>query len=75
MYSDKVKDHFKNPRNVGKIESSNGMGEVGNPICGDMMTITIEVETSKVLNAVQKTMQGGDEQAWIEAAKRAAEGL
>lgn len=43
MYSDKVKDHFKNPRNVGKVENPGGVGEVGNPICGDMMTITIEV--------------------------------
>ena len=48
MYSDKVKDHFKNPRNVGKVDSSSGVGEVGNPICGDMMTITIEVEDDHI---------------------------
>jgi nitrogen fixation NifU-like protein len=44
MYSETVKDHFKNPRNVGEIENPDGVGEVGNPICGDMMTITIDVE-------------------------------
>ncbi len=44
MYSETVKDHFKNPRNVGEIKDPDGVGEVGNPICGDMMTITIKVE-------------------------------
>ncbi|KZX12004.1 Fe-S cluster assembly scaffold protein NifU [Methanobrevibacter curvatus] len=44
MYSEKVMDHFQNPRNVGKIEDASGVGEVGNPTCGDMMTIYIKVE-------------------------------
>jgi nitrogen fixation NifU-like protein len=48
MYSDVVKDHFKNPRNVGEIENADGIGEVGNPVCGDMMTISIEVEDDTI---------------------------
>ena len=43
MYSDVVKDHFKNPRNVGEIKDADGIGEVGNPVCGDIMAISIEV--------------------------------
>ena len=38
MYSKKVMEHFPNPRNVGEIEDPDGVGEVGNPVCGDMMT-------------------------------------
>ena len=48
MYSDIVKDHFKNPRNVGEIENADGIGEVGNPVCGDMMTISIQVEDDTI---------------------------
>jgi nitrogen fixation NifU-like protein len=44
MYSEKVMDHFKSPRNVGVIEDADGMGEVGNPVCGDMMTFYIKVK-------------------------------
>ena len=44
MYSETVMDHFKNPRNVGEIKDADGVGEVGNPICGDMMKITIKVK-------------------------------
>ena len=43
MYSDLVMEHFRNPRNVGNIEDADGVGEVGNPQCGDMMRITIKV--------------------------------
>jgi nitrogen fixation NifU-like protein len=43
MYSKTVMDHFRNPRNVGTIEDANGVGEVGNPLCGDMMTIYLDV--------------------------------
>jgi nitrogen fixation NifU-like protein len=43
-YSNTVMDHFKNPRNVGEMKDADGVGEVGNPICGDMMTIYIKVE-------------------------------
>ena len=40
IYSDKVMDHFTNPRNVGEISNPDGVGEEGNPVCGDMMTST-----------------------------------
>ena len=43
QYSQKVMDHFMNPRNVGKVDNPNGVGEVGNPTCGDIMHIEIEV--------------------------------
>ena len=44
MYSEKVMDHFMNPRNVGEMENPDGVGEVGNPTCGDLMTLFIRVE-------------------------------
>ena len=44
MYSKTVMDHFRNPRNVGTIEDADGIGEVGNPLCGDMMTIYLKVK-------------------------------
>ncbi|MCL2332383.1 MAG: Fe-S cluster assembly scaffold protein NifU [Actinomycetia bacterium] len=49
IYSDKVMDHFRNPRNVGKIEDPDGEGEVGNPTCGDIMNITIKVDDSDTI--------------------------
>jgi len=47
-YSEKVMDHFRNPRNVGRIENPDGEGTVGNPVCGDMMTITIRVRDDRI---------------------------
>ncbi|GAB4114549.1 MAG: Fe-S cluster assembly scaffold protein NifU [Candidatus Caldatribacteriota bacterium] len=44
LYSEKVMEHFRNPRNVGKIEEADGIGEVGNPVCGDIMKIYIKVK-------------------------------
>jgi len=44
IYSEKVMEHFMNPRNVGEIESPDGVGEMGNPVCGDMMTFYIKVD-------------------------------
>lgn len=44
MYSEKVMDHFSNPRNVGEIEDADGVGVAGNPVCGDVMKITIKVD-------------------------------
>lgn len=46
LYSDKVMDHFRNPRNVGEIEKANGIGEVGNAKCGDIMKIYLKVENN-----------------------------
>ncbi|NLH50296.1 MAG: Fe-S cluster assembly scaffold protein NifU [Myxococcales bacterium] len=48
MYTDKVMDHFGNPRNVGVIENADGIGEEGNPVCGDMMTFYIKVEDGRL---------------------------
>jgi nitrogen fixation NifU-like protein len=47
-YSQKVMDHFSNPRNVGAIEEPDGVGEVGNPACGDIMTFTIKVSDGRL---------------------------
>ena len=47
-YSDKVMDHFMNPRNVGEIKDADGVGEVGNPVCGDMMTFYIKVKDNRL---------------------------
>ena len=44
MYSEKVMEHFSNPRNTGVIDDADGVGEVGNPVCGDMMTFYIKVK-------------------------------
>lgn len=48
MYSKKVMDHFRKPRNVGTIEGADGVGEVGNPLCGDMMTIYLKIEDDRI---------------------------
>lgn len=48
MYSKTVMDHFKNPRNVGVIEDADGVGEVGNPLCGDMMTIYLKIDDERI---------------------------
>jgi len=50
MYSDKVMDHFTNPRNAGVIEQADGIGEVGNPVCGDMMTFYIKVADDRLVD-------------------------
>jgi len=48
MYSKTVMDHFRNPRNVGVIEGADGVGEVGNPLCGDMMTIYLTIKDNVI---------------------------
>jgi len=53
LYSDKVMDHFNNPRNVGVIEDADGVGEVGNPVCGDIMKITFKVDENEKLDDVK----------------------
>ncbi len=47
-YSDKVMDHFTRPRNIGEISDADGTGEVGNPVCGDMMKFTIKVKDDHI---------------------------
>ena len=44
LYSEKVMDHFEHPRNVGEIENADGVGEVGNPTCGDIMRIYLKID-------------------------------
>lgn len=53
MYSQKVMDHFMNPRNVGKIDLANGIGEVGNPVCGDIMHIEIKVNDDDIIEDIK----------------------
>jgi nitrogen fixation protein NifU and related proteins len=59
MYSEKVMDHFTNPRNVGEIENASGVGEVGNATCGDIMRISIEVEDNIIKDVKFKTFGCG----------------
>jgi len=55
MYSEKVMDHFQNPRNVGKMEQPDGVGKQGNPICGDVMELSIRVKENKIEEAKFQT--------------------
>ena len=59
MYSEKVMDHFTNPRNVGEISDADGVGTEGNPTCGDVMKISIKVENGKIVDAKFKTFGCG----------------
>lgn len=59
MYSEKVMDHFMNPRNMGEIESPDGTGMVGNPVCGDMMKIMIRVQDGRITDIKFKTFGCG----------------
>ncbi|MDR2666307.1 MAG: Fe-S cluster assembly scaffold protein NifU [Endomicrobium sp.] len=59
FYSEKVMKHFTNPRNVGEIKGADGIGEVGNPVCGDMMTFYIKVNNNKIEDVKFKTFGCG----------------
>ena len=59
MYTEKVMDHFSNPRNVGEIENANGVGEVGNASCGDIMRISLQVENDVIQDVKFKTFGCG----------------
>lgn len=59
MYTEKVMDHFSNPRNVGEIENANGVGEVGNASCGDIMKIFLQVEGDIIKDVKFKTFGCG----------------
>ena len=58
-YSAKVMDHFNNPRNVGVVEDADGVGEVGNPVCGDMMKISIKVTDGRIADIRFQTLGCG----------------
>ena len=59
IYSDKVMDHFQNPRNVGEIEDANGVGEVGNAKCGDIMKIYLKISNGIITDVKFKTFGCG----------------
>ncbi len=59
MYSKKVMEHFTNPRNVGEIPDADGIGEQGNPVCGDAMKIFIKVQDDKIVDAKFQTFGCG----------------
>ena len=59
MYTDLVMDHFSNPRNVGEIEDADGVGQIGNPVCGDVMRISIDVEGDHISDVKFKTFGCG----------------
>jgi len=59
VYSDKVMQHFMSPRNVGEIADADGIGEIGNPVCGDMMTFHIKVKDNRLEDVKYKTFGCG----------------
>ncbi|HUV53943.1 MAG TPA: Fe-S cluster assembly scaffold protein NifU [Candidatus Krumholzibacteriaceae bacterium] len=59
MYSEKVLEHFKNPRNVGELKDADAEGTVGNPVCGDLMTMYIKVKEDRIEDIKFKTFGCG----------------
>lgn len=59
LYSKKVMEHFQHPRNVGEIKNPDGVGHVGNPVCGDIMELYIKVKNNKIIDAKFKTFGCG----------------
>ena len=59
MYTEKVMDHFMNPRNMGEIPDADGIGTVGNPVCGDLMTVYIKVKDNRLEDVKFKTFGCG----------------
>lgn len=59
MYSEKVMDHFSNPRNVGEIENADGVGQVGNAKCGDIMKVYLKIENDVIVDVKFKTFGCG----------------
>lgn len=55
MYSEKVMEHFQNPRNMGELEDADAVGEAGNPTCGDLMKIYLKVENDRITDITFKT--------------------
>ena len=75
MYTPKVMEHFNNPRNVGVIEDADGVGEVGNPTCGDMMKITIKVKDDRIDDIKFQTLGCGAAIATSSITTEMAKGL
>lgn len=59
MYSEKVMEHFRNPRNVGEMPDADGVGKVGNPVCGDIMELSIKVKDGRIEDAKFRTFGCG----------------
>ena len=59
LYSSKVMDHFRNPRNAGVIENADGVGEVGNPVCGDIMKIYLKIDDNRISDVKFETFGCG----------------
>jgi nitrogen fixation NifU-like protein len=75
IYSEKVMDHFGNPRNVGVIADADGIGEVGNPVCGDVMKITIKVDDDRIDDIKFQTLGCGAAIATSSIATEMAKGM
>ena len=76
MYSEKVMDHFQNPRNMGEIENASGVGTVGNAKCGDIMRMYLDIDDNGVINEVKfKTFGCGAAVATSSMATELVKGL
>ncbi|MBC8389279.1 MAG: iron-sulfur cluster assembly scaffold protein [Actinobacteria bacterium] len=73
-YSKRVMEHFMNPRNVGEIKDADGIGEIGNPVCGDMMSFYIKVKDNKLEDIKFKTFGCGAAIAVSSMVSEAAKG-
>ncbi len=73
-YSKKVMDHFLNPRNVGEVENADGIGVVGNPVCGDLMQVSIRVKDEIITEIKFKTFGCGSAIATASMVTELAEG-
>ena len=72
LYSEKVMDHFRNPRNVGVIENADGVGEVGNARCGDIMKIYLKIEDDRIKDVKFETFGCGRLQNPAECFRRSS---
>jgi len=75
VYSDKVMDHFQNPRNVGVLEDADGIGRVGNPVCGDLMEMFIKVEEDRISDIRFRTFGCGSAIATSSITTEIAKGM
>ena len=73
-YSEKVMDHFMNPRNVGEMENASGVGQVGNMKCSDIMKVYLQIEDGKIIDAKFKTFGCGAAVATSSMYDRAGKG-